>query len=102
MSEARAPGKDAPSSELQELTERARIFSGFLATAAMDLLFLAGWVLLHEGADLVFNELRELQWLERSFQTALTIVFNVSTLIVVVAYIAKDVRDTVVRIWGRK
>ncbi len=73
-----------------------------VVTVVIDLAFLTVWIGIHQIAQRGFRWLGTLPGLNGVVAIAIEIVFNISILTVILAYLARDVALAVQRIWGRK
>jgi hypothetical protein len=93
-------GMEGASEEWHALGTRLQMLAVFLASAAIDLLFLALWVVVHRVVDLGIDRLGELEALDAFTLNVIRVFFTVSTLTVIGSYTVWDLLNTIRRIWS--
>jgi hypothetical protein len=89
--------------DIAALGARLKVFGMALLATVIDLLFVAGWILLHELADIwLFSRLGRLPGVEFYVVTAFEYLMAGSTGLLVSVYIIRDLMTSVRRIWGRR
>jgi hypothetical protein len=93
------PTRSVPE-EWHALRFRLGMLMVFLASAAIDLIFLALWIVVHQLVDGWVNKLGELQTLDAFTVNVIRVFFTISTLTVIGSYTIWDLIHTVRRIWS--
>lgn len=88
--------------EARALGRRLLTFGVLVASAIIDLAFLALWAVLHYLAVAVLERVGRLGHFNDLLLVIMQVIFDVSTLIVVVTYTARDLFLTIRRIWSLK
>jgi hypothetical protein len=85
-----ASKKSPENSISHHLTERGKVLATWIVSLICDSIFIAVWVLLNWGLDAQVIERLELKGVDHAILVWLKYLFGISTLIVVIIFIAED------------
>ena len=88
-------------SDLSALKVRARTFMVLILGILVDLSFLVLWAGAEKLFELFLGWLGDEVGVAKLALVALEVIFDVSTLALVIAYISYDVSESIKRIWGK-
>jgi hypothetical protein len=83
-----------------ELGNRLNVFATAILGLVVDLLFVALWIVIHQLAEYFYHWLGELPGMDGVLALTVKYLLTGSTLIVVGAYVVRDVHLAIRRIWG--
>lgn len=86
-------------SNLESIPSRFIAFVSALLSAILDMLFLAAWVVIHQGAEILFHVIGSLPGMEGWIVVGFKYVFYASTLLLVLTFVVRDLLTSIRRIW---
>jgi hypothetical protein len=95
-------GRNGARHEMQPIEQRLAILGVTLINTLIDLMFLGLWIGLQQLARRIFHVIGSLPGMNAVVPTILEIIFDISTLAIVAAFVTHDVWLSVKRVWGKK